>query len=100
MRWRMKNGQGNVAVVAGGAGFIGSHLCQALLNEEREVICIDNLQTSRPSNLNQLEGRSGFTFLKADIVDPLPDELLERTREIDRVYNLACAASPPQYQAD
>ncbi len=89
-----------IAVVAGGAGFIGSHLCRALLDRGHEVICVDNLQTARPSNLRALEGSPGFTFVHADVVRPLPPAVTERMAQITRVYNLACAASPPQYQAD
>lgn len=89
-----------VILVAGGAGFIGSHLCARLLDEGREVICLDNLQTARPSNLRLLEGRPGFTFVEADIVSPLPDAVLKHASRLSRIYNLACAASPPQYQAD
>ena len=89
----------NVSLVAGGAGFIGSHLCRALLEQGHEVICLDNLQTSREVNLEMLEGHRAFTFIRADIIDPLPDAVTRR-RDITRIYNLACAASPPQYQAD
>jgi UDP-glucuronate decarboxylase len=90
----------NIAVVAGGAGFIGSHLCRALVERGQEVICLDNLQTSRPSNLRGLERLEGFSFVEADVVNPLPAEVTAKARRISRVYNLACAASPPQYQAD
>jgi len=88
----------DVVLVAGGAGFIGSHLCARLLDEGHEVICLDNLQTSRASNLRLLEGRAGFTFVEADIVRPLPEAVTGR--RLSRIYNLACAASPPQYQVD
>lgn len=88
-----------ISLVAGGAGFIGSHLCRALLDRGDEVICLDNLQTARDFNLEGLERHRDFTFLRADIVDPLPDAVMRR-RDIGRIYNLACAASPPQYQAD
>ena len=87
-------------LVAGGAGFIGSHLCSRLLDEGNAVLCIDNLQTARPSNLRLLEGRPGFRFVEADIVNPLPEAVMEVAHRITRIYNLACAASPPQYQAD
>lgn len=87
-------------LVAGGAGFIGSHLVARLLDEGNEVLCLDNLQTSRPSNLRLMEGRSGFTFVEGDIVVPLPEVVTAQTHRITRIYNLACAASPPQYQAD
>ncbi|KXU31095.1 NAD-dependent dehydratase [Sphingobium sp. 22B] len=93
------NGKRETALVAGGAGFIGSHLCRALLDRGHEVICLDNLQTSREVNLRMLEGHRAFTFVRGDIVDPLPDAVTRR-RDIGRIYNLACAASPPQYQAD
>ena len=89
-----------LTLVAGGAGFIGSHLCARLLDEGNEVLCLDNLQTARPSNLRLLEGRTGFTFVEADIVSPLPDSVTAHVQRLTRVYNLACAASPPQYQAD
>jgi UDP-glucuronate decarboxylase len=90
----------SITLVAGGAGFIGSHLCARLLNDGGEVICLDNLQTARPSNLRLLEGRAGFTFVEADIVNPLPASVTALGSRIMRIYNLACAASPPQYQAD
>ena len=88
-----------VALVAGGAGFIGSHLCRALLDRGYEVICLDNLQTARAVNLTPFEHERDFRFIRADVVDPLPDAVARR-RDISRIYNLACAASPPQYQAD
>ena len=85
-------------LVAGGAGFIGSHLCKALLDGGHQVVCVDNLLTSRASNLSALEDHPNFTFVEADVVDALPPSVTDR--RYDRVYNLACAASPPQYQAD
>ncbi|WP_374294099.1 UDP-glucuronic acid decarboxylase family protein [Sphingomonas sp.] len=90
----------DVILIAGGAGFIGSHLTARFLDEGRQVIVLDNLQTARPSNLRLLEGRPGFTFVQGDIVDPLPEAVLREAGRIVRIYNLACAASPPQYQAD
>ena len=96
----MMDGNRGLAVVAGGVGFIGSHLCRALTERGQEVLCLDNLQTARPSNLRLLERLPGFTFIEADIVNPLPAAVVDRVGEISRVYNLACAASPPQYQAD
>lgn len=89
-----------LTLVAGGAGFIGSHLCAELLARGKHVVCLDNLQTARPSNLSTLESHPNFEFIEGDIVDPLPREILYRTGRFERVYNLACAASPPQYQAD
>jgi UDP-glucuronate decarboxylase len=96
----MARSEPDLILVAGGAGFIGSHLCDRLLSEGHAVLCLDNLQTSRPSNLRMLEERPGFTFVRGDIVQPLPEEVTSESHRITRVYNLACAASPPQYQAD
>ena len=89
-----------VTLVAGGTGFIGSHLCRALARQGHEVICLDNLQTSRPSNRRLVEAIPGVTFVRGDIVEALPLAVTERAGGIGRIYNLACAASPPQYQLD
>ncbi|WP_338061603.1 bifunctional glycosyltransferase/UDP-glucuronate decarboxylase [Sphingomonas pollutisoli] len=89
-----------LTLVAGGAGFIGSHLCAELLARGEHVVCLDNLQTARPSNLRVLEAHPNFTFVEGDIVNPLPDAIVALTDRFTRIYNLACAASPPQYQAD
>ena len=89
-----------LTLVAGGAGFIGSHLCAALLEAGHHVVCLDNLQTARASNLRSLENHPNFEFIKGDVVDPLPASITDRTQRFERVYNLACAASPPLYQAD
>jgi UDP-glucuronate decarboxylase len=89
-----------LTLVAGGAGFIGSHLCRALLQAGEHVVCLDNLQTARPSNLGGLRSFANFEFLQADITEPLPATILSRSARFHRIYNLACAASPPRYQAD
>jgi UDP-glucuronate decarboxylase len=89
-----------LTLVAGGAGFIGSHLCQALLDRGENVLCLDNLQTARASNLLSLQDHERFGFVEADVVDPLPRAVTEQAGRISRIYNLACAASPPLYQAD
>ena len=81
------------SLVAGGAGFIGSHLCESLLAQGEAVLCVDNLVTGRRANVEQLLGHPAFTFVGHDIVDPLPP--LPR---LDRVYHLASPASPPDYQ--
>ena len=91
---------GPLTVVAGGAGFIGSHLCRALLNAGESVLCIDNMQTSRASNLRELQGHPRFEFLRWDITQPLPAHVTAQAPRIRRVWNLACAASPPLYQRD
>jgi nucleoside-diphosphate-sugar epimerase/spore maturation protein CgeB len=85
-------------LVAGGAGFLGSHLCDRLLADGHHVVCLDNLQTGDLSNLEQAMKKPDFEFVRHDVVDPLPARLTER--RFDRIYDLACAASPPQYQAD
>ncbi len=82
-------------LVAGGAGFIGSHLCDHLMAMGHKVVCIDNLQTGRKENIRAHIGAERFRFVDADICDPLEIE-----EPVDEVYNLACAASPPSYQAD
>ena len=87
-------------LVAGGAGFIGSHLCRALSDAGHRVICLDNLQTARPSNLPGLQADPNFTFVRCDIANPLPPDVLALAPRIHRIYNLACAASPPLYQRD
>ncbi|MBN9309999.1 UDP-glucuronic acid decarboxylase family protein [Devosia sp.] len=84
------------AVVTGGAGFVGSNLCDRLLAEGYRVICVDNLQTGRKSNIRHLLGNADFTFMEHDVVEPLKLQ----ARGIVRVYNLAGAASPPMYQRD
>ena len=80
-------------LVTGGAGFIGSHLCRSLLEQGEEVVCLDNLSSGQLLNVDSLSSFANFTFIKADVVEPI--EL-----EVDRIYNLACPASPPFYQAD
>lgn len=89
-----------LTLVAGGAGFIGSNLCRALVQSGEAVLCIDNLQTALPSNLAMLRTLPNFEFVEADITEPLPRAVLSRTERIGRIYNLACAASPPHYQTD
>ena len=79
------------ALVTGGAGFIGSHLCDALLNRGARVLCLDNLFSSSKRNIEPHLQRPNFEFIRHDIVQPI---LLE----IDQIYNLACPASPVYYQ--
>jgi UDP-glucuronate decarboxylase len=96
----MKNGKSRHVLVAGGAGFLGSHLCDALLSEGAHVIALDNFQTGRKQNLRHLEREPRFDLIDSDIIKPLPARLRSRRVKIDEVFNLACAASPPHYQAD
>ncbi|HLZ70852.1 MAG TPA: UDP-glucuronic acid decarboxylase family protein [Dehalococcoidia bacterium] len=77
-------------VVAGGAGFIGSHLCRRLLAEGHEVLCLDNLSTGRRSNIAALETEPRFTFLEHDVIGPLGFAA-------DVIFHLASPASPPGY---
>jgi len=82
-------------LVAGGAGFLGAHLCRRLLLQGNEVICADNFHTGRRENLAALAAHPRLTVLRHDIAQPLPDDI-----QVDRIYNLACPASPVHYQAD
>lgn len=83
----------NRVLVTGGAGFLGSHLCERLLNEGNEVICVDNLFTGSKDNIRHLMDNPYFEFMRHDITQPL-------YVEVDRIFNLACPASPPHYQYD
>ena len=87
-----------VALVTGGAGFVGSHLCERLIESGSRVICLDNLLTGRRSNLAALAVCPSFEFIEHDVIDDLPSELF--SAPLTRIYHLACAASPPDYQAD
>lgn len=80
-------------LVTGGAGFIGSHLCERLLNEGNEVICLDNYFTGHKSNVAHLQGNPNFELVRHDVTYPY-------FAEIDEIYNLACPASPVHYQHD
>lgn len=82
----------NKIIVTGGAGFIGSHLCDKLLSNGNHVICVDNFYTGRKENLKHLLGNPHFELLEQDITFPLV------FGEIDEIYNLACPASPIHYQ--
>jgi len=78
-------------LVTGGAGFIGSHLCERLLNEGNEVICVDNFFTGSKENIVHLIGNPYFELVRHDVVTPF-------FAEVDEIYNLACPASPVHYQ--
>ena len=78
-------------LVTGGAGFLGSHLCDRLIAEGHEVTVIDNLFTGRKQNIAHLLAHPRFEFVRHDVIDPFKIE-------VDQIYNLACPASPPHYQ--
>src|SRR5436190_9936218 len=80
-------------MVTGGSGFIGSHLCERLLANGDEVLCVDNFYTGRRQNIEHLLSNSRFEVLRHDITHPL-------YVEVDEIYNLACPASPIHYQFD
>jgi len=96
-----KTARSKTALVAGGAGFIGSHLTDALLQDGFHVIVLDNLCTGQARNLAHLRNEPRLDVLEpADVMDPLPTVLFRPGVKIDRIYNLACPASPVHYQAD
>jgi len=89
----MKNLSSRRILVTGGAGFLGSHLCERLLDEGHEVLCVDNFYTGRRANVAHLFSNPYFEVLRHDICFPL-------YAEVDEIYNLACPASPIHYQFD
>ena len=80
-------------LVTGGAGFIGSHLCERLVNEGNDVICLDNFYSGSKENVWHLIGKPNFELVRHDVVNPY-------WAEVDEIYNLACPASPIYYQND
>ena len=83
-------------LVTGGAGFIGSNMCERLLMDGNYVICIDNLYTGNVNNISHLYENPNFKFINHDIIEPL----ILTDHKIDQIYNFACPASPPKYQID
>lgn len=82
---------GKRILITGGAGFLGAHLCERLIREGNDVICLDNLFTGNKDNIRHLLGNQYFEFIRHDIVQPI-------ILEVDQIYNLACPASPIHYQ--
>ncbi|HXQ82363.1 MAG TPA: GDP-mannose 4,6-dehydratase, partial [Opitutaceae bacterium] len=78
-------------LVTGGAGFLGSHLCERLLADGQEVVCLDNFFTGRKQDIASMVGNPNFELVRHDIIDPFKCE-------VDQIYNLACPASPTHYQ--
>src|SRR4026208_170593 len=81
------------ALVTGGAGFIGSHLCERLLARGCEVLCVDNMYTGTKGNISHLLANPAFELIRHDVTFPL-------YIEVDEIFNLACPASPIHYQFD
>ena len=80
-------------LITGGAGFIGSHLCERLLNDGNDVLCVDNYFTGTKSNISHLMDNHQFELMRHDVTFPL-------YVEVDQIYNMACPASPIHYQYD
>ena len=78
-------------LVTGGAGFLGSHLCERLLADGNEVVCIVNFFTGSKQNIASFADNKSFELIRHDVIDPFKFE-------VDQIYNLACPASPPHYQ--
>ena len=78
-------------LVTGGAGFLGSHMCESLLEKGHEVICLDNFYTGFKGNVEHLRDKAGFELIRHDVTEPIQ-------LEVDAIMNLACPASPVQYQ--
>jgi len=78
-------------LVTGGAGFLGSHLCERLLKEGNDILCLDNFFTGNKNNISHLLGRPHFEVIRHDIINPI-------YLEVDEIYNMACPASPVHYQ--
>jgi UDP-glucuronate decarboxylase len=92
----VKNGRGGSSkrvLVTGGAGFLGSHICERLLSEGHEVLCVDNFYSSTRDNVAHLLGNPRFELMRHDVTFPL-------YVEVDEIFNLACPASPVHYQFD
>jgi UDP-glucuronate decarboxylase len=83
----------NIVLVTGGAGFIGSHLCEYLLRNGNKVICLDNMFTGTYQNIKTLLKNNNFEYVKANVIEPM-------NFVVNQIYNLACPASPIHYQYD
>ena len=89
----MRDGGAKRVMVTGGAGFLGSHLCERLIAGGDDVLCVDNFYTGTKQNVASLASNPGFELLRHDVTFPL-------YVEVDEIYNLACPASPIHYQYD
>lgn len=90
--WVLADNKTKKILITGGAGFIGSHLCKTLINENHYIICLDNLLTGSINNISELMNHPNFEFVKHDIIEPYYRD------GINEIYNLACPASPIQYK--
>ncbi len=90
-----ENSEAKTILVAGGAGFLGSHLCRRLLAEGNIVVSVDNFLSGRAENIADLQNKPNFFSIEHDIIEPV-----EFTGPVNFIYNLACAGSPPVYQRD
>ncbi|MEA3156228.1 MAG: UDP-glucuronate decarboxylase [Betaproteobacteria bacterium] len=90
---KLSSGKAKRILVTGGAGFVGSHLCERLLSETNEVICLDNFHTGSRTNVAHLRDNPRFELLRHDVTEPF-------LAQVDEIYNLACPASPIHYQSD
>ncbi|MEJ7928929.1 UDP-glucuronic acid decarboxylase family protein [Ramlibacter sp. AN1015] len=93
MRAKEQGQDGQRILVTGGAGFLGSHLCERLVGQGHAVTCIDNFFTGSRANIAHLLDHPRFTLIEHDVTEPID-------LEVDAIYNLACPASPPHYQHD
>ena len=93
MMKQMKPTNDKRILVTGGAGFLGSHLCERLVEQGHDVVCVDNFFTGSKANVAPLMGRTNFELIRHDVTFPL-------YVEVDQIYNLACPASPIHYQHD
>ena len=89
----MEKSSQKTSLVTGGAGFLGSHLCDRLIADGRKVICLDDFSTGRRENIEHMLGNKNFDLIEHDITFPID-------LEVNEIYNLACPASPPKYQLD
>lgn len=85
-------------LITGGAGFIGSHLCDSMISKGYEVFCLDNLSTGAKKNISHLSTEKNFHFYELDLTLPLPADFTKKINKLDYIYHLASPASPPHYQ--
>ncbi len=96
----MKTGKGERILIAGGAGFIGSYLCEAYLAEGAHVVCLDNLHTGTHDNLRTFAREPRFDLIEADLATASSKQMSVKAAPFSLIVNAACPASPPHYQAD